>query len=73
VRAVVHNTYYRFEALPDGRTKLMVEVHTDPKGSLPSWLVNRIQRDWPSKTLNGLIDRTKKSPAAPHPHFNGWH
>lgn len=73
VRAVVHNTYYRFEALADGRTRMSVEVHTDPKGSLPAWLVNRIQRDWPSKTLNGLIDRTKKSSATPHPHFDGWH
>ncbi|MFU8803399.1 MAG: START domain-containing protein [Bradymonadaceae bacterium] len=73
VRAEVRNTFYRFQALPDGRTSMSVEVHTDPKGRIPTWLVNRIQRDWPSKTLSGLINRTKKSPVPAHPHFVDWH
>jgi hypothetical protein len=49
VRAEVYGTYYKFEALPGGKTKLTVEVHTNPKGLLPGWLINSIQEDWPPR------------------------
>lgn len=62
VRATVNRTFYRFTALKAAngqpRTKLEVEVNTDPKGLLPNWLVNLIQKEWPSKTLNGLLRHT---------------
>ena len=61
VRARVEGTKYRFEALPGGKTRLMVEVQTDPRGMLPDWLVNMIQKKWPSDTLNGLIREAKKA------------
>jgi hypothetical protein len=74
VRAVVHGTYYEFTALPgENKTKILVEVHTDPKGSLPSWLVNMIQKSWPAKTLNGLINHAAQSNMAPLPEFADWH
>lgn len=60
VRAEVKGTYYKFTALSATRTKLEVEVHTDPKGMLPNWLVNLIQKKWPSKTLSGLIKHARK-------------
>ncbi len=61
VRAEAYGTYYKFEAFRGKqRTKLTVEVHTDPKGILPTWLVNSIQKKWPSKTLNGLIKHARK-------------
>ena len=60
VRAQVKETYYKFTALSAKRTRLEVEVHTDPKGMLPNWLVNLIQEKWPSKTLSGLIRRARK-------------
>jgi hypothetical protein len=61
VRAQACGTYYKFEAFRGKtKTKLTVEVHTDPKGMLPSWLVNAIQKGWPSKTLNGLVKRARK-------------
>ena len=72
VRAEAKNTFYRFEALPGERTKLMVEVHTDPKGSLPDWLINMIQKKWPSKTLSGLIGRAKAQNQI-QPGFETWH
>lgn len=73
VRAQLHGTYYRFEALPGPtpRTRLTVEVHTDPRGMLPKWLVNMIQRKWPSDTLNGLIREAKKQKA--HAEYADWH
>lgn len=74
VRAQVYGTYYEFVALPgEKKTKLTVEVHTDPKGSLPTWLVNLIQKSWPAKTLNGLINQAKVSPRSALPEYATWH
>lgn len=73
VRALAMGTYYEFTALPNGKTKIIVEVHTDPKGALPNWLVNLIQKSWPSKTLGGLVEHTAKSNKAPMPEFAHWH
>ena len=71
VRAEVKGTYYKFTALSAKRTKLEVEVHTDPKGLLPNWLVNLIQKKWPSKTLSGLIKHARKVNAS-HPKTKEW-
>lgn len=71
VRAEAKGTYYKFEALKNGKTRITVEVHTDPKGMLPDWLINLIQEDWPSKTLNGLIKASKGADV--HPKFKDWH
>jgi hypothetical protein len=72
VRAVTR-TKYIFEAIPGTeKTRLTVEVNTNPKGSLPDWLVNLIQKKWPSKTLNGLINRAKVVNRV-HPDYAGWH
>jgi hypothetical protein len=57
VRAEATRTYWRLQQLPDGRTQVAVEVITDPRGSLPSWLINLIQQDWPSSTVTGLLTR----------------
>ncbi|MEY3013680.1 MAG: hypothetical protein RIT45_2415 [Pseudomonadota bacterium] len=74
VRGEVTSTYYRFEAVPGSeRTKLVVEVHTDPKGMLPSWLVNLIQKGWPAKTLNGLVRAAQRPTVTPNPSFVDWH
>lgn len=71
VRAEAYGTYYKFEALPDGKTKLTVEVHTNPKGLLPGWLINSIQEDWPSKTLKALIKQAKGQKI--HAEYTDWH
>jgi len=76
-RATVNRTFYRFTALKavNGvpQTKLEVEVNTDPKGLLPNWIVNMIQKEWPSKTLNGLVKQVNVSTSAPLPEFANWH
>lgn len=74
VRAIAYSTFYEFTAIPgEEKTKLIVEVHTDPKGSIPSWLVNLIQKSWPAKTLDGLIQRTKEAGAKPVASMSDWH
>lgn len=73
VRAITQ-THYDFRPVPgQEKTRLIVEVHTDPKGRLPAAMVNRIQSDWPSKTLGGLIKRASESGVAIHPDFQDWH
>lgn len=71
VRAEVKRTLYLFTALSRTKTRLMVEVHTDPKGMLPRWLVNLIQKSWPSKTLNGLVKHALKMKVS-HEEIRGW-
>lgn len=74
VRGNVVGTYYKFEALPNSeRTRLTVEVHTDPRGMLPAWLVNIIQKKWPYKTLRGLVRQAQKPGTPKHPRFADWH
>ena len=73
VRAQAFQTYYKFEAFKGKtRTKLTVEVHTDPKGMLPTWLVNMLQKKWPSKTLSGLVAHAKKVNKIKDG-YDGWH
>ena len=71
VRAEVKGTYYKFTALSATKTRLEVEVHTDPKGLLPSWVVNLIQKKWPSKTLSRLIKHALKNKVS-HPKTKAW-
>ena len=57
VRGQAFGTFYRFQAIPGtNKTKVEVEVHTDPKGWIPNWLTNLIQKKWPRKTLTSLIN-----------------
>ena len=52
----------RYTLIPKGRsaTFVVVEMHTDPMGSIPSWLVNLVQKSWPLKTIQGLRSQVKK-------------
>lgn len=36
------------------KTRLTIEVNTDPRGEIPLWLVNLEQRQWPKKFIEGL-------------------
>lgn len=73
VRGDAFGTRYTFTALADNKTKMTVEVHTDPRGMLPAWLVNIIQKKWPSKTLNGLAARAARSDIAVYKGYEDWH
>jgi len=73
VRAHLQQTYYLFEAVKGKEmTKMTVEVQTDPKGMLPDWLINSIQKNWPSKTLSALANRAAKW-HKPREEFTNWH
>ena len=57
VRAKLVNSRYRLTPLDDGRTRVEVEIVTDPRGSMPAWIVNLVQRTWPRDTLTGIRDQ----------------
>jgi hypothetical protein len=72
VRAIAFRTFWRLTMLDAGRTKVEVEVFTDPKGALPAWLINLIQKDWPWKTIDGLVKRSSKPDVVADPAVSGW-
>ena len=72
VRAVTTRAYWRLKAIDDESTHVAVEVHTDPKGSLPAWLVNMIQKDWPRDTILGLTKRSLVGDIKPDAKVADW-
>lgn len=76
VRAFAKRTYWKFQAIKHKKggkpkTRIIVEVHTDPKGWLPAWMINATQSDWPRITLKSLIRASRK--AKHHPLLLNWH
>lgn len=60
VRVDRSNTFYRF--IPEGdKTRMVWIQHTDPNGSLPSWLVNSLLVDIPIKSMEQL-ERVARTP-----------
>ena len=55
------------EPMGPQKTHLVLEVLMDPKGSLPSWLVNIVQRDYPADTINQLKAQLHKPDIRTHP------
>ncbi|MBF0240430.1 MAG: hypothetical protein HQM12_22225 [SAR324 cluster bacterium] len=67
VRAHLHHSSYQLRDLGNGSTDITVEIHTDPKGVIPTPIVNLIQRDWPYKTLKDLRQFVESQPDKEHP------
>jgi hypothetical protein len=72
VRAMAYRTFWRLTKVDDWSTKVEVEVHTNPKGMLPAWLINMIQKDWPWKTISGLVKRAKYGDITPDERTSAW-
>jgi hypothetical protein len=57
VRGSLLHAYYFLRDASTPRvtaTKVVVEIAADPKGSIPSWIVNLTQKKWPNNTLHSL-------------------
>ncbi|MEE2788424.1 MAG: START domain-containing protein [Myxococcota bacterium] len=50
---------------PDGSTHLVLEVLMDPKGVLPKWFVNIVQRNYTADTLDKLRAQAQKKDIVP--------
>jgi hypothetical protein len=54
--------YWKLQATDNGRrTYVIAEMTGDPKGAIPTWLVNFFQHDWPHNTLLSLRRQVAKS------------
>ncbi|WP_245555282.1 START domain-containing protein [Hahella ganghwensis] len=54
VRVTVQETHYFFYEMPDNKTRMVWLQHTEPAGSIPSWLVNALIVDIPYKSMRAL-------------------
>jgi START domain len=63
-------SYYELKAIDGGqRTLLSLELNSDPKGSLPAWVVNLFQKDWARETMRGIRKQVKKPDLTPPSEF----
>lgn len=60
IRGEIKPAVFRLTALDANHTQLSGEIHCDPKGSIPKWLVNFFQRDWALVTVTALREQTAK-------------
>ena len=68
VRGNIVMGQYTLKPLDGGkRTFVQVKYLADPKGLLPNWVVNVVQKTWPLKTLQGLQRQVKKPFVKDHP------
>lgn len=54
VRGRLLKSYLKLEALAANKTALEIMMLADPKGALPVWLFNLVNRQWAPNTINGL-------------------
>jgi hypothetical protein len=54
--------YWKMKSLDGGKkTHVTAEMHADPKGDVPKWLVNMFQKKWPHNTIESLRKQVAKS------------
>ena len=70
IRGQLHGEYV-LQAREGGKaTFVEAEMHGDPKGALPKWLVNWIQKMWPVETFSSLKKQVVKPDLAVLPKVN---
>ncbi len=60
VRAELHGSNFVLRETKDGRTWVELDIFIDPKGTVPAFLVNILQRYWPYNTITGLRSQVRK-------------
>ena len=68
VRGKLTGSNFEVSSLDEGRrTRFHAEIHCDPMGNLPKWVVNLFQKGWPIDTFNNLKKQLKKEDLKTHP------
>jgi short-subunit dehydrogenase len=63
VRAELEDSVFVLTSIDGGRrTHVTAEIHCDPKGSVPAFVVNLFQRSWGYKTITSLRRRSAAAP-----------
>lgn len=60
VRVSQVDGYWKFVPQGPNKTQVTYQVHTEPGGSVPSWLANKFVVDAPFNTLKALKERAEK-------------
>lgn len=60
VRVSQVDGYWKFVPQGANKTQVTYQVHTEPGGSVPSWLANKFVVDAPFNTLKALKERAEK-------------
>ena len=63
VRGQLDRLVYKLEKLESNKTQVTVEVMVNPKGLLPNFMINLIQKEWPITTLRQLNAQALKGSA----------
>lgn len=54
IRVLMINSVWRFTPLPDGKTEIYFQQHSNPGGSIPAFIVNELAVDTPLNSLKSL-------------------
>lgn len=54
VRGELMGSSFLLVPVGSDKTRVITEFHADPKGSVPKFIVNIFQKDWPINTIKGL-------------------
>ncbi len=57
VRGILHESTFKLTRLEANKTEVELLFQADPRGWIPTWIVNFIQTAWPYKVLKGLRER----------------
>lgn len=60
VRGDLQRLVISLQYMGQNESKISVEIQVDPKGSLPSFFANIIQKNWPVNTLKAIYNEAKK-------------
>jgi hypothetical protein len=55
------NGYWKLQDVGANKTLVIAEMHADPKGGVPKWIVNLVQKSWPHKSIESLRKQVAKS------------
>jgi hypothetical protein len=61
VRGELIDSSFTLRQIAPNRTWFSCEIHADPKGVIPKWVVNLFQKSWPYDTIMGLRQQLLKN------------
>jgi hypothetical protein len=68
VRGVLSDGSWTLTSIDGGsRTHVAAEIHADPRGSIPAWIVNLFQKNWGYNTLMSLRKQVTRPDVTVHP------
>lgn len=60
VRGELQQNRFGLRSLGPSKTHVDAVIFADPKGSIPAWVVNLVQKSWPMNTLQALREHVSK-------------